>query len=38
VIRRRLCDRAAVVRGLLVGAAVTVVSLLFTHLQVQHVG
>jgi ABC-2 type transport system permease protein len=26
-----------VVRGLLVGAAVTVVSLLFTHLQVQHV-
>jgi ABC-2 type transport system permease protein len=27
-----------VVRGLLVGAAVTVVSLLFTHLQVQHVG
>jgi len=25
-----------VVRGLLVGVAVTVVSLLFTHLQVQH--
>jgi len=33
--RRRLCDRWGG-RGLLVGVAVTVVSLLFTHLQVQH--